>query len=92
MSDDPNEAKSPEKEAALQARRVARAELPATYIDTWSTLIWKGHIRITLGEWIAGNPNYRGAYLMELDDAKVFAENILKRGNCSTRCERGLAA
>jgi hypothetical protein len=76
MSDDPGETKSPEREAALQARREARAELPATYIDTWSSLIWKGHIRITLGEWVAENPNYRGAYVMELDDAKRFVEHL----------------
>lgn len=79
MSDDPDEAKSPEIEAALQARRDARAELPATYIDTWSSLIWEGHIRITLGEWVADNPSYRAAYVMELDDAKRFAEHLLKR-------------
>ena len=79
MGDDPDDAKSAEKEAAIQARRNARAELPATYIDTWSTLIWKDHIRITLGEWIVDDPSYRVAYVMELDDAKRFAEHLLKR-------------
>ena len=69
---------SPEKEAVLHSAREARAELPATYIDTWSSLIWKGHIRIALGEWITTNPKYRGAYVMELEDAKMFAEHLLK--------------
>jgi hypothetical protein len=32
-----------------------------------------------LGEWIAKDPHYRAAYLMELDDAEKFALTILRR-------------
>ena len=28
------------------------APIPAVYVDTWSALSWKGHVRIVLGEWV----------------------------------------
>ena len=70
MADEPDE---------VHARRTRRAELPATYIDTWATLTWRGHIRFAVGEWLAGDANYRAAFVMELEDAKEFAETLLKR-------------
>jgi hypothetical protein len=84
MADSADEPEVPDPEAepndpALQARRDRRAALPATYVDTWATLIWKGHIRVVLGEWIAREPYYRAAYLMELDDAEKFANALLER-------------
>jgi hypothetical protein len=78
-SPEPDEHISPDRQAVLQARRDARAAIPTTYVDTWATLIWKGHIRIVLGEWLNKNPQYRAAYVMELEDAKSFAETLLKR-------------
>jgi hypothetical protein len=67
------------RQARIMARREARAALPATYIDSWATLIWPGHIRIVLGEWLAKKVNYRAAYVMTLGEAKAFAEELLER-------------
>src|SRR4051794_15158187 len=75
MSDSPNKSKSAEK---MAARRARRAKLPTIYVDTWSTLTWKGHIRVVLAEWMNDEPNYRAAFLMELEDAKKFAEYLLE--------------
>ena len=36
-------------------------------------------MRIDLAEWVVDDPSYRGAYLMELDDAERFANHILRR-------------
>jgi len=79
MADDQDEPLSPEEAAALEARREARAAIPAVYIDTWATLTWKGHIRFVLGEWVGEQPHYRAAFLMELEDAKRFARQLLRR-------------
>jgi len=67
------------EEVALNARREARAAIPATYVDTWATQIWKDHMRIVLGEWLSGGPHYRAAFVMELDDVQKLAEHILRR-------------
>jgi hypothetical protein len=79
MADEQDEPISPEREKILEARREARAALPAVFVDTWSTLTWKGHIRTALGEWLVGEPHYRLAFVMSLDDAKEFAEALLRR-------------
>ena len=79
MSDDPDEPVHPDDDVALESRREARAALPAVYVDTWSTVIWKGHMRIVLGEHVADDPHYRAAYVMELEDAKKLAQHILRR-------------
>ena len=65
--------------AAREARREARAALPAVFIDAWATLTWKGHIRIALGEWLVDEPRYRAAFVMTLEEAKDFAEDLLDR-------------
>ena len=86
MSDESTESPIPlpdeisaEKEAILRMRREARAEIPALFVDDWSMLSWEGHIRFVLGEWLASRPNYRAAFVMSLNDAQLFAENILER-------------
>ena len=79
MSDDASDTEHPDDDLSPDRRRDARALLPAVYIDTWSTLIWSGHMRITLGEWLGEDPSYRGAFIMELDDAERLARHILRR-------------
>ena len=78
MSDDPDEAEPIEKKPSYAARRKARGAIPAVYVDTWSALSWKGHVRIVLGEWVYREPNYRAAFLMELADAKRLAEYLVE--------------
>ena len=77
MSDDPEQAEHVEKKPSHVARQRARAAIPAVYVDTWSAVSWKGHVRIVLGEWVYREPNYRAAFLMELTDAKRLAEYLL---------------
>jgi hypothetical protein len=78
MSDNPRDAAALAKEAARERRRDARAAVPALFVDTWATLTWRGHIRIALGEWIRDDPYYRGAYVMELEEAEKLANFILQ--------------
>lgn len=82
MSNDPSDIDDPgyseERERSLQRRRRDRAALPAPFIDDWATLTWEGHVRITLGEFLYGNPNYRFALVMDLGSAEEFAEDLLR--------------
>lgn len=86
MTEDPAAAGATDQETdedselvALTARREARASIPATYVDTWASQIWKGHLRLVLGEWLSGGPHYRAAFVMELEDAEGLARHILRR-------------
>ena len=79
MSDIQSETESARKAAARLSRAEARAAVPAIFVDSWSTLIWPGHIRIVLGEWLMRKTNYRAAFVMTLEDAKDLAEIILKQ-------------
>lgn len=74
MAEEPEE----EKKARRAASEKARSSLPAAYVDTWSVLRWRGHLRITLAEWMYGAPNYRAAFLMESEDAERLANYILE--------------
>jgi len=67
------------KERTLR-RSIARAQLPALYVDTWGTHTWVGHIRIALGEAFGGETGtvYRSAFVMTLDDAESFATDLLE--------------
>jgi hypothetical protein len=67
------------KEKRALARREARAAIPAVFVDSWATLTWYGHIRIVMGEWLVRKNNYRMAFVMELEQAKEFAEDLLGR-------------
>jgi hypothetical protein len=67
------------REKRLVARREARAAMPATFVDTWSTVIWPGHMRLVLGEWLYGGPQYRAAFVMELDEVERLANELLER-------------
>jgi hypothetical protein len=67
------------REKRINARQEARAAMPAVFVDAWATLTWRGHIRIVLGEWLLRKNNYRTAVVMELDQAKEFAEDLLER-------------
>ncbi len=73
----PTDPISEERQAAIEARRKARAALPAVYVDTWATLVWPGHLRFVLGEWVHGGPNYRGAFVMEFHEVERFANALL---------------
>jgi hypothetical protein len=82
MSDDTEEEEGPEdeeKKARRRQRALERAAVPSVYIDDWSVLTWEGHIRIVLGEWLAGQNNYRFAMAMTTEIAEEFAEYILER-------------
>ncbi len=63
----------------LARRQEQRADLLTVYIDTWATLVWRGHIRIVLGEELYGRDIYRYAILMDLGNAEALARDILKR-------------
>jgi hypothetical protein len=60
-----------------EARR-AVGDIPATYIDTWHLSTWRGHIRLTLGEYIGGADRFRTAVVMELKDAERLATAVLR--------------
>ena len=75
MSDNATEDATPDDK---DIARELRANLPATYVDTWSTVTWKGHIRITLGEYMYGKDNYRAAFIMELEDAERLARHLVR--------------
>ena len=79
MSDDPDQDEAAAREARVAARQEARAALTATFVDSWATLTWKGHVRIVFGEWLAKKPNYRAAFVMQMEDAKEFAEDLLEQ-------------
>lgn len=78
MADAPEPQESQQEESAREARRLARLSLPAVYIDTWGFHSWRGHIRIALGEQAGDTDSYRFAYVMELDDAETFANQVLR--------------
>jgi hypothetical protein len=75
-----SEEASDEKEAAaLRERQERRADLPGHFIDTWSSLTWRDHMRITVGEELYDIDSYRFAMVMTLEDAEAFAQFILRR-------------
>jgi hypothetical protein len=81
MSDNPTPPPGSPNEEAMDAEdieRELRATLPAIFIDTWSTLTWRGHVRISIGERLYKRDVYRSAFVMDLEDAEDFAEHLLK--------------
>lgn len=89
MSDEPSGPIDPADPADLptnlgpeeMAKKVAqeeRASIPAIYVDTWTFLPWKGHVRMVLGEELYQGDYYRGAFVMELNDAERFARHLLR--------------
>ncbi len=75
--DEEDETRTPKKKTPAE-RAELKAAIPAIFVDTWSTLRWKGYMRITLGEYLYRNPHYRAAFLMELDEAENFANHLLR--------------
>ena len=75
----PSENPSPESEkAAKDMRAEARAQIPSTFVDTWTTLTFRGHIRLVLGETFATGDQYRAAFVIPLDEAQELAEHIMR--------------
>jgi hypothetical protein len=80
MADEPNKtAEEIEAEAKEKAARDrAIAAIPAVFIDTWSTLSFTGHIRITFGEIYGGTNNFRSAIVLDLDDAESLGRHLIR--------------
>jgi hypothetical protein len=85
MADGPS--KTPEEietkakeEAEEAARRRAIASIPATFIDTWSTLDFAGHVRVTLGEIYGDAEHFRTAFVLSADDAILLGRQLVHSG------------
>ena len=83
MADEPS--KTPEEIAAEFARAAEKVErdraiaaVPALFIDTWSTISFTGHVRVSLGEIYDGRDNFRAAFVLDLDDAENLGRQLIR--------------
>lgn len=60
------------------ARDQSIASIPAIFIDTWHTLTFAGHVRLTFGEIYGDTNNYRTAIVLDLDDGEALARHLLR--------------
>ncbi len=67
-----------QEELEEEEERIARAGVPAIYIDTWFLTTWRGHMRITFGETVSKVDSYRSAIVLELRDAEKLAQQMLR--------------
>ena len=65
-----------EEDQEVERERLRQRDLPSVWIDTWSTLTFKGHVRVSLGEEFAEGAFYRSAFIMDLDQAEAFALHL----------------
>jgi hypothetical protein len=66
------------------------AQIPATFVDTFTINWWGGNLRITFGEFLSGKKYYRNAIVMPFSDAEVLANYILdivQKDQTSTKTE-----
>ncbi len=70
-----------ESEQATDARRQRRHEqaaaLPATFVDSYSTVWGTDSVRISFGEYLFGEWHYRVAVVMPMEDAERLGESLL---------------
>jgi hypothetical protein len=65
--------------AAEKAERDrAIAAVPALFIDTWHTLSFTGHVRVTFGEIYGDTDNFRTAIVLDLDDAESLGRQLIR--------------
>lgn len=65
-----------EKKIEIDRRRMA---IPGLYVDTFSTLQWKDHVRITFGETgINGESAWRAAIVIEKDLMKRLSNRLIE--------------
>jgi hypothetical protein len=74
--DEQEEAQKIEKRIETDKKRMA---IPGLYIDRFSTLQWKNHVRITFGEsGINGEASWRTAVIIEKNLMKRLAHRLLE--------------
>jgi hypothetical protein len=98
MADEPNKTLRPEVAEAIEkatekeAKDRAIAAIPALFIDTWHTLAFAGHVRLTLGEIYGKTDNFRTAIVLDLDDAEALGEQLIRVARRRRRRDLELAA
>jgi hypothetical protein len=78
MAEDTDEAAIKAAAEEKAARDRAIAAVPALFIDTWHTLTFEGHVRVTFGEMYGETDNFRTAIVLDLDDAESLGQQLLR--------------